>query len=200
MAVPCPGCGREYDVSLFSFGRTLWCACGSRVGDEPRVRNLAPGGAPRFLADAMLGRLARWLRFLGFDCAYEADIDDAELVRRGVEEQRIILTRDRALPEAWRVAGIHLLEAETPFEQLAEVVRAFSLAGRVRLFRRCGECNTQLRPLAAADARERVPARVRERHDRFRECPGCGRVYWEGTHAQRMRRVADRVLEDAARP
>ena len=69
VAVPCPRCGREYDVALFGFGRTIWCTCGGRVGLGPRRRSLQVPTEGRFIADAMLGKLARWLRLLGFDCA-----------------------------------------------------------------------------------------------------------------------------------
>jgi uncharacterized protein with PIN domain len=80
------------------------------VGLEPRLR--APDSVPpRFVADAMLGRLARWLRLLGFDTAWVQDVSDGELVRRAIEEGRVILTRDRALPSEWRVAGVHVLAA-----------------------------------------------------------------------------------------
>ena len=194
MAIPCPRCGREYDVTLFEFGRTLWCTCGARVGATPRVRRLDAGAEPRFIADAMLGRLARWLRILGFDCAYESEIGDEDLVRRAAEEERIILTRDRRLPEEWRVSGIHLVGSEDLREQLREVLCRFDLAGAVRLFSRCNECNHPLREAAESEVSARVPPHALATHDRFLECPACRRVYWEGSHTQRIRRVVDEVL------
>jgi len=199
MAVACARCGREYDVTLFEFGRTVWCTCGARVAAETRVRSLG-GEAPRFFADAMLGRLARWLRTLGFDCAYENEIEDEELVRRAIDEQRVILSRDRALPQDWRVAGIHLVRSEDLREQLREVLRAFGLAPALRLFSRCNACNHALRAAPKQEVAERVPLYVRSTRDRFFECPGCRRVYWEGTHTQRMRRVVEDVLAGDGAP
>lgn len=193
MAVPCPSCGREYDVTLFEFGRTLWCTCGSRVGLERRERRLAPA-PPRFFADAMLGRLARWLRLLGFDCAWEADIADEDLVRRALAEGRVVLTRDRRLPEEWRVSGLHLVEGEQIRDQLAEVIRSFDLAGSIRLLSRCSRCNEPLAPTAPVDVAARVPPRVLERHGDYSACPACGRIYWQGTHAERIRRLVDELL------
>lgn len=192
MAVPCPRCGREYDVALFEFGRTLWCTCGSRVALAPRERRFGP--ERRFIADAMLGRLARWLRLLGFDCAFQHDIADEVLVRYAVQEGRIVLSRDRALPEEWRIAGIHLVAAEKVRDQLSEVVRAFDLAPEIRLLSRCSQCNAPLAPAALADVAPQLPPRVLERHDTFSSCPECGRVYWEGTHTDRIRRVVDSLL------
>jgi uncharacterized protein with PIN domain len=197
MGVPCPGCGRQYDVALFPFGRTIHCACGRRVGLEARVRFEEREGAPRFIADAMLGRLARWLRIMGFDTAYEEHITDAELVRRSLQEQRVILTRDRALPEEWRVASVFVLTSETGVGQLREVVRAFDLAADVVLFTRCSVCNARLEPASRDSVRADVPERIFATHDVFRRCPGCSRVYWRGSHADRMERVVAKVLADS---
>jgi hypothetical protein len=194
MSVPCGRCGREYDVTLFEFGRTLWCTCGNRVGVEARVRPLGAGAEARFIADAMLGKLAHWLRLLGFDCAYERDIADAELVRRGIEQSRVVLTRDRALPDEWRAPGICVLRAERTFEQLEEVVRRFDLARAVRPFTRCSACNERLAEARAAELSGRAPAGILATHERFRECPGCQRVYWNGSHTRRIRRVVERLL------
>ena len=198
MAVPCPGCGRQYDVTLFGFGRTLWCTCGSRVGLEPRRRRLEAPAGPRFIADAMLGRLARWLRLLGFDCAWEAHIPDERLVRRGVEEGRLILSRDRALADEWWVSDIHRVQAEKVRDQLAEVLRRFDLAAEISLLTRCSQCNEPLAPLPAALAAERVPARVFERQRRFSACPACQRVYWEGTHTDRIKRFVAGIVAEAS--
>jgi len=196
MAILCPTCGREYDVTLFQFGRTISCTCGAHVGLEKRIPFTPIGQEPRFICDAMLGRLARWLRTLGYDTEYDDAIDDAVLVARGREEHRRVLTRDRALAKAWRVDGILVLEADDPMEQLEEVLRWLGLAVPDRLFTRCTVCNTALEPLDPAEARDRVPEKVHTRHNSFAECPVCDRVYWEGSHAQRMRRrLADGLAE-----
>lgn len=195
MGVPCPGCGREYDVALFQFGRTLHCTCGRRVGLEPRVRHTETDARePRFAADAMLGRLARWLRVLGYDTSYESRIEDEGLVRRALLEDRILLTCDRALPEEWRVARYLLLQPEAPLEQLRQVVEHFSLDPDRPLFRRCTHCNQPVETVERAAVVGRVPARVLDEHDRFSRCPRCTRIYWEGSHTRRMRHTLRRVL------
>jgi uncharacterized protein with PIN domain len=195
MPIRCPGCGRAYPDERFAFGRTLHCACGRRVGTALLADLPANGdGPPRFAVDAMLGRLARWLRLLGFDVRYAPDVADADLVRAALEEARWILTRDRALPEEWRVPRVHLVAAEAPLDQLREVVDAFDLAARAAPFARCTRCNALLEPLAPEAAAGRVPPRVHAAHERFWHCPGCGRIYWAGSHVERMRRTLDRVL------
>ena len=193
MAVPCPRCGREYDVALFQFGRTIDCTCGSRVGLEPRVRPAAEAGEVRFLVDAMLGRLARWLRILGYDASYDSAISDADLVRRAYEQDRVVLTRDRALPEEWRLPRVLLLESEDPLEQLRRVVAAFDLDCHQGLFSRCSRCNAGIEPRSREEVADRVPPRVLREQSQFFSCPSCGRIYWEGSHLDRMRRR----LEDA---
>jgi uncharacterized protein with PIN domain len=194
VAVPCSGCGRAYDIALFQFGRTLHCACGQRVALTPRVEPVAPPGDPRFLADAMLGRLARWLRVIGADTVWEPDIADAAVARRAYEEDRIVLTRDRSLPEEWRLPRVLLLESDAPLEQLRQVADRYGLEWRGRLFRRCSLCNAGLVPVEAAAVRDRVPERVAREQTRFAECRGCRRVYWEGSHTRRMRRILERAL------
>lgn len=183
-------------MALFPFGRTIHCTCGERVGLAPR-RRLAESEVPRFLADAMLGRLARWLRLLGFDTEYAERLPDGDLVRRAIEEGRWILTRDRALPREWRVSGIHVLAAEDLLEQLRDVVRSFGLSGRVRPFSRCGECNALLVPARREQVAPDLPPRILATQRDFRRCPGCGRVYWRGSHAARMEAVIGRVLEES---
>lgn len=197
MAVPCRRCGRGYDVTLFDFGRTIWCTCGERVGIEPRVRAAEPSAEPRFAADAMLGRLARWLRLLGFDCAYDPDFTDEGLVRVALEEGRTVLTRDRRLPEEWWVENVHLVQHEGTRAQLTEVVRHFRLTPWMRPLTRCSDCNRALLPAAPQSVADRVPPRVLAHHGAFSACPSCGRVYWEGTHAGRIRALAADLAAEA---
>jgi uncharacterized protein with PIN domain len=194
MNVTCPGCGRAYDEDLFRFGRSLHCACGSVVAAPTLDRDESLQRPPRFMADAMLGRLARWLRILGFDTAYEAHIDDADLVRRAVRQRRIILTRDRRLPDQWRVSGIQLIETETPMTQLREIEAAHALCRDARPFTRCSRCNTGLHAANRDDVRGEIPPRVLLDHERFLRCPRCRRVYWSGSHVDRIRRAMSRTL------
>lgn len=194
MAITCSGCGREYDVTLFQFGRTIHCTCGRRVGLEHRLSIPSGSERPRFIADAMLGRLARWLRTLGYDTAYDDAIADAELVRRAFTEGRLILTRDRRLFDEWRIEGGLLVQADGPLEQLREVVEAFDLLPPGRLFTRCRVCNGVLEVVERETVADRVPPRVGARARGFAVCPDCGRVYWEGTHTERMREVLARVF------
>jgi uncharacterized protein with PIN domain len=198
VAVPCRQCGREYDVTLFEFGRTLWCTCGSRVGLEPRVRASGATTEKRFAADVMLGRLARWLRLLGFDCAYDSEIADEDLARLGVSEGRIVLTRDRRFPEEWWIGDVYLVQEDQVRSQLVEVIRSFDLGRSLRVLTRCAECNRPLKGAARSDVAGRVPQRILAFHGDFRECPGCGRVYWEGSHTVRIRRFAEGVVRAAA--
>jgi uncharacterized protein with PIN domain len=144
----------------------------------------------------MLAKLARWLRLLGIDCAYEGGSADAELVRSAAQANRVILTRDGTLQDDWWVPNIYVVRTEKLRDQLLEVVRRFDLAGAIAVLSRCNECNARVRPVAANDIRDRVPPRVAEIHGDFHECPQCGRVFWEGTHAERIRRVAEELLAE----
>lgn len=195
MSVPCPGCRRAYpDDDRFAYGRTLTCACGARVARPLATGLPAPGAEPRFLADAMLARLARWLRVLGYDAAWEAETADADLVRRAVDERRLLLTRDRRLPDDWAVDNVLLLRGDDPLEQLREVVARLRLPWRERLFTRCTHCNLALRPAAPHEEAERLPDSVRRAGRARSLCPGCGRLYWEGGHVERMRRSLEEAL------
>lgn len=138
------------------------------------------------MVDSMLGGLARWLRILGYDAAYDPQIADAELIRRGTEERRIILTRDRGIPEEWWLDNLVLINSETPLEQLREIAATFDLSPN-RIFTRCTRCNEPLRPAEPEAIGDRLPPGVRERQTPIVECPACMRMYWEGSHTSRMR-------------
>jgi uncharacterized protein with PIN domain len=195
MGVPCPRCGRAYDVALFQFGRTLHCTCGARVGLEPRLRSVSSPTGVRFSADAMLGRLARWLRIAGYDTRYEPHIADAELVRTALDERRIILTRDRALAREWSVEDVLVLKAEDTLHQLREVASRHPLDWRARAFSRCSRCNALVEAVGRDDVPEQVPERVLAQRLALARCPRCGRIYWEGSHTERMRRVLALALD-----
>lgn len=143
---------------------------------------------PKFVLDAHLGRLAAYLRMLGLDAAYGNSAEDGELARISADEHRILLTRDRGLLMRSAVTHGYWLRETAPRRQAAEIVRRFDLARRIEPFTRCMACNAPLVPVAKEAIAGRVPPAVAASRQEFRECPACGRVYWQGTHYQRMRR------------
>jgi uncharacterized protein len=146
---------------------------------------------PRFVLDCHLGKLARHLRLAGFDCLYRNDYRDCELVTTAVAERRIILTRDLGLLKQRLVThGYYVRETDSE-KQLREVVRALQLQSNLRPFTRCRECNAELRDVPKSEVLERLPEKVRAAYERFQLCPGCGRIYWEGTHYERLRLLLD---------
>ncbi len=158
-----------------------------------RVRE-QPLRQTRFVADAHLGGLAHRLRLLGFDTLFADGWSDDEIVRRAVEEGRIVLTRDRELLKRRSITHgcyVHRLRAE---EQAREVVDRLDLARSARPFSLCLRCNTGLDPVEKAQVADRLPPHVRGRFDVFRRCNVCRRIYWEGSHWQRMRRWVDEVV------
>lgn len=160
----------------------------TEVIDGTDRRGPAPAhtGAPRFLVDQMLGRLATWLRVLGHDVATGRDQPDSWLLRLARDEHRVLLTRDRALSRA-ASADTFFVVATDPDRQLLEVARAFHLdLSGAGLFTRCTRCNTPVRPISADLARGRVPPSIQGRVDTFTTCPSCQRIYWDGDHTARI--------------
>jgi uncharacterized protein len=167
------------------------------VRGELRVRP-GPLREPKFVLDVNLGRLAGYLRMLGFDTQYRNRASDPELVETSVTEHRILLTRDRGLLMHSAVTRGYWLRTTDSRVQVAEILDRFDLAGGLRPFTRCMACNTLLRPADPNQARRRLPARTAERYDEFLECPGCGRVYWQGSHWRRMRRWIEELTHTPA--
>lgn len=149
----------------------------------------------KFIADAMLGRLARWMRFLGFDTLYYAGISDSRLIRLAKEQDRVILTRDTRLVKV-KGAGDHLLiSANDSFKQLLEVVDALELK-QFNLLGRCVKCNGELvKIIDKAEIRESVPEFVFLQHNNFLKCMGCGKIYWEGSHPKKFKEKVGEILE-----
>ena len=150
---------------------------------------------PRFVLDVHLGALARYLRLLGFDVLYRNDFDDAELAAVAHRQGRILLTRDRRLLDRKLVTqGLWIEETERR-RQLFGVVERLGLRDRLRPFTRCLHCNAMLEPVAKDAVAHRLPPRIRREHDDFRICRTCDRVFWQGSHYRRMRRLIAEIGE-----
>lgn len=149
---------------------------------------------PKFVLDVHLGRLAGYLRMFGFDTVYANNAADAELVEIAAQQDRTLLTRDRGLLKHSAVTRGYWVRETGSRRQAEEVMRRFDLARSLRPFTRCIVCNGLLAEVSKAQIERRVPKRVLECFDEFRQCPGCGRVYWEGSHHRRMRIWIEQLL------
>jgi len=151
--------------------------------------NSSTAPSPAFFADAMLGRLARWLRMLGYDTAYEKVISDESLVARVLTEHRWLLTRDSYLVQRKVLRGRHtLIVSDHLQDQLrqiqSELYIKFDLGDRTAS--RCASCNNILIVITREKAALTVPAYVASLHPHFVQCRNCGRIYWPGTHWTHM--------------
>lgn len=148
---------------------------------------------PRFVADVHLNKLARHLRMAGFDTLCEPEWDDDRIVACSIGERRTILTRDKGMLRRSEVERGYFVRAIASEEQLAEVLRALQLEALVQPFTRCRECNAVLQDATPDDVQAYVPERIRVLYPSYRRCPRCGRVYWQGSHFERMRELLERV-------
>ena len=148
---------------------------------------------PRFILDAHLGRLAAYLRMMGFDTLYRNDYGDVELARVSREERRILLTRDRGLLKRGEVTHGYYVRETAARRQLREVLRRFDLQRAARPFRLCMRCNTELQAAPPGRVATRIPPGAAELHSEFLLCPGCGRVCWKGGHYRRMCAFIDSI-------
>lgn len=151
---------------------------------------------PKFIVDVNAGRLAKWLRIMGYDTAFVPGIEDGRLVSIARDEGRILLTRDRNVMKRRPIAKGEiqalLLASDRLDGQLRQVVDAFRLDDR-RAFSLCIECNVPLRRAEREDIRERVPAYVFQTQEQIDECPSCRKLYWRGTHWRNVRRELARL-------
>ncbi|MCL4506141.1 MAG: Mut7-C ubiquitin/RNAse domain-containing protein [Chloroflexi bacterium] len=157
------------------------------IDPTPVVRlRPAPLRDPRFVLDAHLGKLAGYLRLLGFDTLYRNDYDDAQLARISSDERRILLTRDRGLLKRSTVThGYYVREAD-PQRQIIEVLRRFDMHRLIAPFMRCIRCNGVLHRADKEAIGDRLPPHTRDYYDEFHVCDQCGKVYWKGAHYQHL--------------
>jgi uncharacterized protein with PIN domain len=144
--------------------------------------------APKFAADRMLARLARWLRLLGADVLFDSSLGGGKLLRQARAEGRITLTRDKRLRTA---SDALYLENGLFRDQLREVLARFPFDPRRGAFTRCSHCNEPLAEAGRDTVARRVPPFVYASQERFSRCPRCGRIYWGATHPERIRRELD---------
>jgi uncharacterized protein with PIN domain len=140
----------------------------------------------RFILDVHLGKLARHLRMLGFDGAYNQDWDDETIIDLSLEQKRIILTRDIGILKQSRVTHAYCLRHHQPLEQLKEVLLSLDLLRQLHPFTRCLDCNGKIQPVAKNEISARLNAEIFTRFEAFWQCRDCRKIYWQGSHYNRM--------------
>jgi uncharacterized protein with PIN domain len=150
----------------------------------------------KFILDVHLGKLAKYLRLCGFDTCYQTDYNDQEIIRLSFSDKRIILTHDVELLKNKKVTHGYWIRSQHLNEQLIEVFQRFDLKNRIRPFSRCMECNHLLEEILKEAILNRLSPRTREYYHEFKKCSYCGRIYWEGSHYERMRKDIDCLIKN----
>lgn len=150
----------------------------------------------RFIADVHLGRLARNLRLCGFDTFFDQDLSDKEIMAISLSEKRIILTRDKGLLKNKEVTHGYWIRATNPDQQIREVIKRFDLKRSMNPFTRCLECNGILKNVEENEIASRLLPKTLQYYNEFRICPGCDRIYWNGSHYERMQKRITKLISD----
>ena len=155
-----------------------------------------------FIVDSNAGKLARWLRMMGYDTLFFSDIEDGHLVDMAMKEGRVVVTRDTQIAKR-RVAAngslkVILSRDDDPKQQLLQVLKELNLDCRQLQFTRCLECNQRLVSRSKEEVKDLVPPCVFRTQTQYMQCPSCSRIYWQGTHWQRMKRALEEIAAKAA--
>ncbi|WP_457668911.1 Mut7-C RNAse domain-containing protein [Thiolapillus sp.] len=142
--------------------------------------------APRFIVDVNLGKLARYLRLLGFDTAWRNDLQDAEIARISVEQERIILTRDRRLLFRREISLGYWIRSVIPDQQVPEVLDRLDCWQDIRPFRRCAVCNGLIQAVEKEAILDKLEPLTRKYYKEFYRCSDCGQIYWKGSHYEKL--------------
>ncbi len=148
---------------------------------------------PRFIADVHLGKLTRYLRMCGFDTYYATDIGDNDIIDISMSSRRIILTRDRGLLKNKRVTRGYWLRSQKSLEQLKEVIIRLDLQRKIDPFTRCIECNSNLEEVEKEHIEDALQMNTKKYYSKFKKCPGCGKIFWEGSHFENMHKLIDEL-------
>lgn len=189
-----PGAGERVEVDAVVLPQRVPAGTGGGTAAESRAAQDGPCAPPRFLLDIHLGTLARRMRLLGLDTAYESpDIGDAALAARSAAEHRIMLSRDRGLLHRRELFAGAFVYSNRPARQLDEVLVRF--APRLAPWTRCTACNGELRKVSKEDVRDRIPSGTERTYETFAECTVCGRAYWRGAHAKSLDSIVENALQ-----
>lgn len=174
------------DISIYPVFESLDISDVQHLRPKP-LRN------PKFVADVHLGRLARYLRMMGFDVYYKNNLSDEEIVKISSKERRAILTRDIGILKRTEVTHGYFLRSDNVEKQTEEVVKRFDLQKSIKEFTRCIECNSELSKIKKGEIIDRLPPKVAASQNEFFICPECQKLFWAGTHHQKMLSLVQKI-------
>ncbi len=149
----------------------------------------------KFIADVHLGKLAKHLRMLGFDCIWENNYDDLTIIELSTKENRIILTRDKGILKFAKVKYGYLIKSHNHFEQLVEIVERYDLINKINPFSKCIECNTSTKIIDKNKIIDRLEPKTKKYFFNFKICPKCNRIYWNGSHSEKMNKIIQQLKD-----
>ena len=155
-----------------------------------------PLHTPRFVLDVHLGRLAAYLRMLGFDTLYRNDYDDPTLANISVDEHRILLTCDRQLLMRKQIIRGYFVRTRQTQQQLLEILSRFDLYNNLKPFSRCIHCNGETQPVAKNKIEDQLLAKTKKYYNKFFQCKACKKIYWEGSHYLKMKTMINKIKTD----
>lgn len=156
-----------------------------QFSDKQDLRPKMPGNI-RFILDVHLGKLARMMRLFGFDTIYETSLDDPEIINLGIQQKRFILTRDKKLLMRSDISYGHWIRNTDPIDQMDEILLNFDLYDQINPFSRCLNCNGHLQSVEKKKIEDKLPPRVRKYYQYFQQCTSCHKIFWRGSHYERM--------------
>jgi uncharacterized protein len=178
----------EDDISVYPVFETL---------DITDVQHLRPKPLrdPKYILDVHLGSLARYMRLAGFDTLYRNDLDDEQIVSISLKEKRSILTRNRQILKRNDVTHAYWIRSTEVKEQLKEIINRFHLKKLINPFTLCLECNSPISDVRKEEVEEKIPPKVKLYHNEFKKCVNCGKIYWKGTHYEKMHSFIDKLTK-----
>ena len=155
---------------------------------QPKIPSL-----PKFVLDSHLGKLSRHLRLLGFDSMYKKIFPDQEIILISIKEKRIVLTRDIGLLKNKVIRYGYWLRSSDPMKQLKEILKRFNLYLKIKSFSLCLECNGKIKRVAKRKIVNELPSLVKEYYKEFYQCQDCQKIYWQGSHYERLNKIVSEV-------
>lgn len=165
--------------------------------DISKIQKLRPKPLrrPKFVSDVHLGTLAKYMRMLGFDVKYQNDFSDSQIIEISLNEKRAILTRDLGVLKQGKVKRGYWVRSIKAAVQIREIIARFNLSGSIKEFSRCIRCNTLLKPVDKTKVIQKLPSKVRTCREEFYYCHVCDKVYWKGSHYEKMRVFIEKLKE-----